>query len=255
MKVISLGWGVQSFTLAAMAALGELDPVDAVIHSDTRHEKQGTYKFAEKWTPWLVEHAVNVVTVYNEDLAAADVYGGVYVPAFTSNGKTDGQLRRQCTDRWKLRPMRKWLQDHRQGEIVEQWLGISLDEAHRVRQPDVKYLTNRHPLIERMMTRNACKTWLLSNGLEVPPKSSCTFCPYNNRDGWRQVKQNIDDWAEAIATDKAIREMRPPFDLFIHPARIPLDEVDLRTPQEKGQLELDWDDEIFESCPEGVCGV
>ena len=31
MKVISLGWGVQSFTLAAMVALGELEPVDYAI--------------------------------------------------------------------------------------------------------------------------------------------------------------------------------------------------------------------------------
>jgi hypothetical protein len=31
---ISLGWGVQSFTLAAMVALGELPPVDVAIHAD-----------------------------------------------------------------------------------------------------------------------------------------------------------------------------------------------------------------------------
>ena len=33
MKIISLGWGVQSFTLAAMVALGELEPVDFAIHA------------------------------------------------------------------------------------------------------------------------------------------------------------------------------------------------------------------------------
>ena len=50
MKVISLGWGVQSFTLAAMVALGELEPVDYAIHADTTHESILTYRFAEKWT-------------------------------------------------------------------------------------------------------------------------------------------------------------------------------------------------------------
>ena len=44
MKVISLGWGVQSFTLAAMVALGELEPIDVAIHSDTTHDSVLTYK-------------------------------------------------------------------------------------------------------------------------------------------------------------------------------------------------------------------
>ena len=255
MRIISLGWGVQSFTLAAMVALGELEPVDAVVHADTGHERSGTYKFAEEWTPWLQEHGVNVITVYNELTAPVDEWGGVYVPAFTSTSRTKGQLRRQCTHRWKVVPMRRWLQLNRIGERVDQLLGISLDEAHRARQSEVKYITNNYPLIERKMTRGACKAWLLSNGLEIPVKSSCTFCPYHNMAAWRDVNRSSDDWDEAVAFDRAIRGKRPPHDVFIHPARIPLEDVDLRTLQEKGQLELDWDDELYESCPEGVCGV
>ena len=63
MRVISLGWGVQSFTLAAMAALGEIEPVDYVIHSDTGYESVLTYEFAESWSWWLEVQGVNVVTV------------------------------------------------------------------------------------------------------------------------------------------------------------------------------------------------
>ena len=63
MKALSLGWGVQSFTLAAMVALGDLEPVDVAIHADTTHESKLTYEFAARWTPWLEEHGVRVVTV------------------------------------------------------------------------------------------------------------------------------------------------------------------------------------------------
>ena len=63
MKAISLGWGVQSFPLAAMAALGELESVDVAIHADTTHESKLTYEFAARWTPWLEERGVRVVTV------------------------------------------------------------------------------------------------------------------------------------------------------------------------------------------------
>ena len=46
LKIISLGWGVQSWALAAMVALGELEPVDFAIHSDTTWERSDTYQFA-----------------------------------------------------------------------------------------------------------------------------------------------------------------------------------------------------------------
>ena len=62
-RYLSLGWGVQSFTLAAMMALEALTRVDIVIHADTAHESELTYRFAQKWTPWLGEHGITVVTV------------------------------------------------------------------------------------------------------------------------------------------------------------------------------------------------
>jgi len=43
MKILSLGWGVQSMTIAVMAALGDIEPVDYAIHSDTTHERTDTY--------------------------------------------------------------------------------------------------------------------------------------------------------------------------------------------------------------------
>ena len=42
MIAISLGWGTQSFALAAMSALGELPPVDVAIHADTGYERAAT---------------------------------------------------------------------------------------------------------------------------------------------------------------------------------------------------------------------
>ena len=62
LTVLSLGWGVQSWTLAAMSALGELPPVDYAIHADTTHEGEGTYTHAAKWTPWLEARGVKVRT-------------------------------------------------------------------------------------------------------------------------------------------------------------------------------------------------
>lgn len=252
MKIISLGWGVQSFTLAAMSALGELEPVDFAIHADTTHESILTYRFAEKLTPWLVEHGVKVVTVKNdkrEFMYKVQSGFAVSLPAFTYGPSGDGQIRRQCTSDWKIAPMRRWMQANRNGEQIEQWLGISLDEFQRMKDSDVRYITNRWPLIERHMTRADCVKWLEAHGLEVPPKSACTFCPYHNTAEWRRIKAEPEDWNNAVEVDRAIRKARPPYDLFVHPSRKPLEDVDLRTEQEKGQLSL-WDAECS-----GICGV
>ena len=71
LTVISLGWGVQSWVLAAMSALGELPKVDLVIHADTTWERSATYDFARQWTPWLQRHGIKVITVSDPDQAAA----------------------------------------------------------------------------------------------------------------------------------------------------------------------------------------
>ena len=251
MKAISLGWGVQSFTLAAMSALGDLEPVDVAIHADTTHETSGTYAFAERWTPWLEERGVRVVTVRDAAQAATVTEFKTDIPAFTDTpGGSGGMLRRQCTGRWKIGPMRKWLQSNRYGKPVEQWLGISLDEFQRMKDSDVKYIAHRWPLIEQRMTRWDCQRYLERHGLEVPPKSACVFCPYHNMAVWREMKATGGaDWQKAVEVDEAIRKVRPPYDLFLHPARIPLVDVDLRSEQDKGQLSL-WDAECS-----GICGV
>ena len=145
--------------------------------------------------------------------------------------------------------MRRWSQAHRNRQSIEQWIGISLDEFQRMHDSDVKYITHRWPLIERRMTRTDCKNWLALHGLEIPPRSACTFCPFHSTKEWRRIKGIEHDWQEAVSVDKAIRKARPPYDLFVHPARKPLNEIDFRTAEERGQLSL-WDHECS-----GMCGV
>lgn len=243
MRVISLGWGVQSFALAAMSALGELPSVDAAIHADTTHERADTYAFIVKWTPWLESRDVRVVTVSDPD-DAAKVWKGEMIPAYTGDG---GKAFRTCTHRWKIQPMRQWIQANRNSEQVEQWLGISWDEVQRARHSDVGYITNKWPLLDKRMTRKDCASWLTAHGLEIPPKSACVFCPMHSNAAWRSLLPG--DMARAVDVDEAIRHSRHGVTLYLHPKRIPLTDVDMRTQQARGQLDM-FDDEC-----EGVCFI
>lgn len=246
--IISNGWGVQTFTLSAMAAIGVIEKPNAIVHADTTHESVLTYDFAKRWTPWLENHGLKIVTVCDEKATGKlmDESIQTFIPAFTGSG---GQARRQCTGRWKIAPVRRWLQENRNGLQVRQVMGISLDEFQRMRDSDVKYITNVYPLIDMRMTRADCVKWLTENNLEVPPKSACSFCPYHNHSMWRDVKAIPQDWEKAVTVDEHIRNLRKPESLYLHPSRKPLAEIDFRTPQEKGQLEL-WDSEC-----QGVCWV
>jgi hypothetical protein len=239
-----LGWGVQSFGLAAMAALGDLPPVDVALHADTTHERGGTYAFAAKWSPWLEAHGVRVVTVWPKDAGVMNRFGGVMLPAYTGDR---GQVRRQCTRDWKIRPIRRWLQANRAGRAVEVQLGISVDEITRVKPSDVAYLTNSWPLVERRMSREDVRRWLEKHGIEVPPRSACVFCPFQSRAEWRGL--GLGDWAAAVGVDEAVRGARLPGLLYVHPQRVALAHADLRSEHELGQLGL-WDGECT-----GLCGV
>lgn len=253
LRILNLGWGVQSFSIAAMSALGELPKLDAAVHADTTHERSATYAFAAKWTPWLEEHGVCVVTVSDPEQAAFVSTAKTDIPAFTNardgSAHKAGMLNRQCTGRWKITPIRRWLRE--QGATqAEQWLGISWDEIQRMRDSDVQWITLHYPLIEKRMTRQDCINWLERAGLDVPPRSSCVFCPYQSRRSWYDLKdKGGSDWQKAVEVDSAIRGVRPPHDLYLHPDRVPLESI--TTPKENGQLALFASDD---ECA-GVCFI
>ena len=249
MKIISLGWGVQSTALAVMAALGDIEPVDYAVHADTTHERTDTYTYAEKWTHWLEDRGLKVVTVKPDYSGVINTRGFLSIPAYTET-QEGGRIKRQCTSDWKITPVRRWTRANHNGEPVEQLLGISLDEVQRMKPSNVKYITNRYPLIERKMSRWDCKLYLERNGIEIPPRSACVFCPFHSRSEWRDIRDNApEDWEKAVDVDKAIRKARPPYDLFVNVQRKPLAECDLDNEIDKGQLNL-WDEEC-----DGLCGV
>lgn len=257
---LSLGWGIQSFCIAAMIALGELPPIDLAIHADTTHEALGTYQHAAKWTPWLEERGLKIVTV-TADQDVQDIVRpntqGVFIPAFTVDRSTAeiGILSRQCTDRWKIRPIQAHLKTilgkRPRPNAVDAMLGISLDEWHRMRTSKVKYINNTYPLVDLRMTRGDCITWLQARGLDVPPKSACVFCPYHTESFWKNLKKaGGQDWDKATQVDQAIRERRPQHDLYLHRRALPLQEAIL-IPEDFGATQLEMD----MPCDAAVCFV
>jgi hypothetical protein len=256
-NILSLGWGVQSFTLACMSALGELPKV-IVVHSDTTHERESTYRFAEKWTGFLVANGIEVVTVKSKSADIGDMKNNIHLPAHTTwaNGQPSGMLRRQCTGRWKIEPLREYLRSHLQENglkkgrgVVNMWLGISMDEALRMKDSDTQWINHVYPLIDLGMSRADCMAWLTRNGFEIPEKSACVFCPYHSKVEWLKLKERGgSDWHKAVEIDEKIRERRPKFLSYVHRSRSPL--ANLKSDSDFGVKQLDF---LNSECDSGYC--
>lgn len=260
LRVLSMGWGVQSWTLAAMAIEGVIPPYDLIVHAATR-ERAASRIFADRWAPKLEAAGMRVVA---EAAAAQDDVDdverpGVFIPAFTLSpeGKR-GRLMRTCTDRWKISVVRRVVRREltrrnlarygrdfapSSGE-VEMHLGISADESGRRSESQVQYAVNHFPLLDLGMTRDDCEAWLRSHGYPVPIKSACTFCPFRSPRSWEALRgSDSEDWAEAVQVDEAIRHKRPGYLTFLHPARRPLADV----------VSSEWDGREAADFDNGMC--
>lgn len=268
--IISLGAGVQSSTMALMAAHGEISPMpDAAIFADTQSEPRAVYEWLEVLKPKL-PFPVHIVTAgsLREQILTFGKNGNFGRPPFyvlNDNG-TNGILGRQCTRDFKVDPIRRKVRELlglKRGQrgpkqvAVTQWIGISLDEAIRMKESDKAYIKHRWPLIEKRMTRAHCIRWLTDHGYPTPSKSACTFCPFRRDHEWRAMRANDPEaFADAVAVDESLRKGTNVGMItgaaYLHDSRVPLAEVDLQSAEDRGQL--DWISGMANEC-EGMCGV
>lgn len=267
LEVISLGAGVQSSCMALMAKHGEITPMpDAAIFADVGAEPQSVYDYLDYLEDEL---PFPVYRVTEKDGLLVDVNKGINgtrcsnPPFFTkSEDGEKGILLRKCTTDFKIRPLvrkQKELAGIKgrlpKEPVVTTWIGISLDEIQRMKVSREKWAQHRWPLIEMRMKRHECINWVIKHGYKQPPRSACWFCPYHSNEEWRRLKnEEPESFQKAVDLDKSIR---PEFagtthQLYLHRSGIPLDEVDLRTDEEKGQTTMfdAWNNEC-----DGMCGV
>ena len=265
LHVLSLGAGVQSSTMALMAAAGEITPTPScAIFADTGWEPETVMT----WLDWLeTQLPFPVYRVSNgniRDMLVASERQKLFavVPFFLAGG---GMGRRQCTAEYKITPINRRLRellgksptDYIKAGSVHLWMGISTDEATRMKPARVKYIKHTWPLIDAGMSRGDCLRWFERNFPgKVPAKSACIGCPFRSDEQWREMKiERPAEFADAVEVDHAIRMSGQAVasgihqQRFTHRSRVPLDEVDFRNLEDHGQINL------FENECEGLCGV
>ena len=269
MNIISLGAGVQSSTMALMAKHGEITPMpDCAIFADTQAEPKEVYK----WLDWLEKQLpFPVYRVTSGSLTKASLktrvskkgrkYIRPMIPSFMKQDNSMGIFGRQCTADFKIIPVRKKIKEllgYKKGQripkdvCVNNLLGISYDEAHRMKPSRDIWIKHIYPLIDKDLTRGHCLEWMESHGYPTPPRSACVYCPFHSDAEWHRIKTEMPkefqfavnfekELQKKVATDKRIKS-KP----YLHNSCKPLDEV---------HFDVNKSLDLFGNECEGMCGI
>ena len=278
-RFLSLGVGVQSSALALMITKGEIPAVEAGIFADTGAEPEAVYK----WLDWLKSevsfpiYRAKIGDLYWHTLWFLNnmplVDDGLSIPFFTkTNTKRGiGMMVRQCTYNYKILPVtmkiRNLLNVKKHKKInkkigdqgIDLLLGISYDEALRMKQNKNKYFNNIYPLVDLKINRQDCIDWIKKNYNKTPPRSSCIFCPYHSNKEWLKIKENKNDWDKLVKFDRGLRDnkdwwgqgkrnIKNKNNLYLHHSCKPIEEVDFK-------IKDDNKSNLTNACEEGYCGI
>lgn len=220
----------------------------AAIFADTQWEPKAVYD----WLDWLETrlpfpvYRVTAGSIREDTIRSRNSNGQRFsaIPWFMPGAMG----RRQCTREYKLDPIRRKMR-----ELVgprgkcSVLIGISADEAHRMKPSRNKWQTHKWPLVDLRMSRADCLSWMQKNGYPQPPKSSCLGCPYHSDAQWREIKKNPEEWADVVFIDKIIRKQpKMKLEQFMHRSCVPIDEAAFNN---------DTQADLFGNECEGMCGV
>lgn len=248
MITMSYGGGKQTVAIICLILEGKLPMPDIFVMADTGREVSTTFDYLDKYVqPALAQHGRNVKIVGHE-YSSVDITNGdgtVLLPAFTRQNGSIGKMPTFCSNEWKQRPIRRWLKENGITD-TDVWLGISLDEAERMKSSGLNWYRHVYPLIELTpMNRQKCVNVIQAHGWPVPHKSRCWMCPNQSPEAWKQMKRELPkDFYNAVQLEDEIR--RKDEHMYFHPLALPL--ISAVDQSEKQS-------DMFDGCDSGYCFV
>lgn len=245
MVTMSYGGGIQTVAIITLILEGRLPKPDLIVMADTGREVQTTWDYLAQVVQPSIRAIGLQVEICGHDYARYDIVknGAVLLPAFTRQKGTIGKMPTFCSGEWKQRPIRRWLRARGVMDTAV-WLGISMDEAERMRASGLKWYQHVYPLIEMIPMRRAqCVQQIQQFGWEVPHKSRCWMCPNQSPDAWRNMKRlKNGDFEKAVQLEKEVQ--KEDRDLYFHPLAVPLDQAVEQSEQQS---------DMFDGCDSGYC--
>lgn len=180
-SVLSFGGGVNSTALLIhLHSVGKSPTL--VLFSDTGGELPATYKHLTEMQQWARARGIAFERVSNAGRGQGETLEEnclmrKELPSLAYGFKG-------CSTKWKRQPMDRYIREWQpakdawaRGEKVIRYIGIDAGENHRAVLTEDKKFTFKYPLVEIGAARAECIEIISKAGIEVPPKSSCFFCP------------------------------------------------------------------------------
>lgn len=176
--VLSYGGGVNS-TALFFYLIEKKKPLDLVIFGDTGEETDSTYDAVKRMKAECEKQGILFVSVQSK-------YGNMY-DYYYSNKVVPSFMKRDCTFKFKITPIRQYLRaTYGKDETFVLYIGITIDEFHRMKESDVKYVKNTYPFCDDRLTRNDNVDILRKYSFPAA-KSGCKGCIFNKKYQWLKM--------------------------------------------------------------------
>lgn len=201
--VVSYGAGVNSTAMLCGLVWRGPRP-DVILFADTGGEMPETYEYIPYFSEWLRLHGFPSITVIRREsphgTLEQECHNNQTLPskAFGFSG---------CSVKWKRQPMDAWIKQNLDTSAgVVRFIGIHYGEQHRGQIPDDAVFRYRFPLIEWQWDQQKCIEAIQQQGLKIPPKSACYFCPAAKKQEVLALSRNHPDlFARAVAIEEVAK--------------------------------------------------
>ena len=157
---------------------------DYITFADTGAEKPHTYEHIKVMQEWLESVGFPpIITVHKVDkngdrlTLEQNCLKKKMLPSIAYGFKT-------CSKKYKIQPQDKYFNNlpetkkvFKEGGKITKYIGYDADEPHRAKIMDDKKYRYKYPLIEWGWGRDECIEAIKAEGLPLPHKSACFFCP------------------------------------------------------------------------------
>lgn len=204
--IVAYGGGVNSTAmLIGMKDRGEKP--DLILMANTGGEKPATLRWISTFAAWLRDADFPALQIVQNDGQYKTLENNCLqknmLPSLAYGFKS-------CSDKYKRRPQDKFC-NHWQpakdcwaaGGKCLKLIGYDADEARRAKIADDDKYVYLYPLLEWGWGRDECIKAIANEGLAVPPKSSCFFCPAMKKAEVLALKRDEPElFARAVAMER-----------------------------------------------------
>lgn len=123
---------------------------------------------------------------------------------------------KKCSLKYKAQPQRWWFERQEwakaewdAGRRITRLIGYDAGELPRVKPSfvdpwELARFTPWYPLVDEGYDRDGCIDLIRSEGLPIPPKSACEWCPNNTIAEWREYhRDNPEGFAQTVDWSRA----------------------------------------------------